>query len=115
MSLSSESVHSTESFFSDGCPVSPSLLYEQRDLLFETRKQLRQRKAVTAYRSYKSRSTIGEAKQPCVRDENNHQTDVDFFIVRGINVARQRCDFPRSRTFRLRDKVSNLAMISIGM
>lgn len=107
MSVSSGSVRSISSLCSDGCPVSPSLLYEQRQLLFETRQQLRQRNAVTAYRSYKTRSTIGEAKQPCVRDENTTR--------RGVKLAHPRCDFPRSRTFRLRDKVSNLGMISIGI
>ncbi len=110
MSVSSGSVRSIESIFSDGCPVSPSLLYEQRSILFETRQQLRQRKAITAYRSYKTRAKVGgaaclhqdEINEPCV----HQKTDL---------VNQPRNVFPRSRTFRLRDKVSNLAMISINM
>ncbi len=107
MSISSGSVRSIESIFSDGCPVSPSLLYEQRSILFETRQHLRQRKAITAYRSYKTRMTVGGAV--CLnQDEINDN--------RRISRANQpRYEFPRSRTFRLRDKVSNLEMISISM
>ena len=111
MSVSSGSVRSIESIFSDGCPVSPSLLYEQRSVLFETRLHLRQRKAITAYRSYKTRAKVGggavclnqdEINEPCIK----RRTDL---------VNQSRHDFPRSRTFRLRDKVSNLAMISINI
>jgi hypothetical protein len=112
MSISSGSVRSIESHFSDGCPVSPSLLYEQRSLLFETRQRLRQRNAITAYRSYKSRMTVGEA--PCLEREDIHEPH--SAMKRGIgNMRKTRYDFPRSRTFRLRDKVSTLAMISTSM
>ena len=112
MSVSSGSIHSIESFFSDGCPVSPSLLYEQRDLLFETRQRLRQRNAVTAYRSYKSRTTVGEAV--CLTHEDRYESIAAIKRGTGV-VSKARSDFPRSHTFRLRDKVSTLAMISTNM
>ena len=112
MSISSGSVRSIASIYSDGCPVSPSLLYEQRSLLFETRQRLRQRNAVTAYRSYKSRITVGEA--PCLEHEDNHEPHTTVKHRVGI-VNKSRYIFPRSHTFRLRDKVSTLDMISTNM
>ena len=105
MSISSGSVKSLESMYSDGCPVSPSLLYEQRAMLYDTREKQRQRKAVTAYRSYKSRLSIGGAST-CLKHEENS----GFFIEKHV-----RAEFHRSRTYRLRDKVSNLVTISINM
>jgi hypothetical protein len=38
---------------SDGCPVSPSILYDQRALMTETRRSQRSRNAMTAYRTRK--------------------------------------------------------------
>ena len=105
MSVSSGSVQSIESILSDGCPVSPSLLYEQRAMLYDTRQNQRQRKAVTAYRSYKSRSSIGGATK-CLGHAENPEVFKEKLV---------RAEFPRSHTFRLRDRVSNLAMISIVM
>ena len=108
MSVSSGSVRSLESIYSDGCPVSPSLLYEQRAMLYETRQKQRHRKAVTAYRPYKSRSSIGEASLCLVHGENQGHEMARL-------AASQRIEFHRSHTYRLRDKVSHLAMISIAM
>ncbi len=105
MSISSGSVKSIESMYSDGCPVSPSLLYEQRAMLYDTREKQRHRKAVTAYRSYKSRTSIGGVST-CLR----HEEKSGIFIEKLVHA-----EFPRSRTYRLRDKASNLAMIFIGM
>ena len=59
MSDHSESVQSIESICSDGCPVSPSLLYDQRSRMIETRKSQIYRNAMTAYRTRKSSSIIG--------------------------------------------------------
>lgn len=49
------SVTSIESIFSEGLPISPSLLYEQRSRLYETCKK-QGRKAVTEYNRQKSRT-----------------------------------------------------------
>lgn len=49
------SVTSLESIFSEGIPVSPSLLYDQRHRLYETCKK-QGRKAVTEYNRQKSRT-----------------------------------------------------------
>jgi hypothetical protein len=106
MSISSGSVKSIESMYSDECPVSPSLLYEQRAMLYETREKQRHRKALTAYRSYKSRLSIGGAST-CLRHEERMAGQIIEKLAR--------TGFPRSRTYRLRDKVSNLEMISTGM
>jgi hypothetical protein len=49
------SVTSIESMCSDGIPVSPSLLYDQRQRLYDTCKK-QGRKAVTAYARQKPRT-----------------------------------------------------------
>jgi len=59
MSEHSDSVQSLDSIYSDGCPVSPSLLYDQRSRMIETRKSQIHRNAMTAYRSRKSSSILG--------------------------------------------------------
>jgi len=56
----SESVQSIESICSDGCPVSPSILYDQRARMIETRKYQNYRNAITAYRTRKSPSIVGK-------------------------------------------------------
>ncbi len=112
MSISSGSVKSIESMYSDGCPVSPSLLYEQRAVLYDTRQKQRHRKAVTAYCSYKTRPTLGEERSRCLLDGDVIRTHVEKHVAK---IARSRTEYPRSRTYRLRDKVSSLAMISIDI
>jgi len=56
----SESVQSIESICSDGCPVSPSILYDQRARMVETRKCQNYRNAITAYQTRKSPSIVGK-------------------------------------------------------
>jgi len=52
------SVHSIESVSSDGCPVSPSILYDQRALFYETLKKQKRRNAMTEYRSRRRKSLV---------------------------------------------------------
>jgi hypothetical protein len=49
------SVETIDTLCSDGCPVAPSILYDQRALMYETRKYFRGRKALTAYHKAKDR------------------------------------------------------------
>ncbi len=55
----SGSVTSIESMLSEGCPVSPSFYYDQRDLVYQTRLKQRGRRALTAYRAMKSKNMVG--------------------------------------------------------
>ena len=77
------SVASLDSLCSEGCPAAPSLLYDQRDLVYETRQHQSNRRALTAYRTYKSRGLIGEVQ--CTE--------------RAANLAK-RVGFQRSQTYR---------------
>lgn len=61
MSISSGSVVSLESLWSEGCPVCPSPLYDLRARLYETRQRQGKRRAVTEYKPKKSTSTTGVA------------------------------------------------------
>ena len=61
MSISSGSVVSLESLWSEGCPVCPSPLYDLRARLYETRQRQGKRRAVTEYNSKKSMSSTGVA------------------------------------------------------
>jgi len=66
------SVKSIESICSDGCPVSPSGLYEQRALVYQTRKSQYNRKSMTAiipHRHPKSRLLVGKGTVVCPRNE----------------------------------------------
>ena len=68
------SVKSIESICSDGCPVSPSSLYEQRALVYQARKSQYNRKsitAITAYRYRKSSLLVGRGTALCPRNEVN--------------------------------------------
>jgi hypothetical protein len=61
MSISSGSVVSLESLWSDGCPVCPSPLYDLRARLYETRQRQCKRRAVTEYTTKKSKTISGVA------------------------------------------------------
>jgi len=61
MSISSGSVVSLESLWSEGCPVCPSPLYELRARLYETRQRQGKRRAVTEYNTKKSKTIAGVA------------------------------------------------------
>jgi hypothetical protein len=91
------SVATIESLCSEGCPVAPSILYDQRALLYETRKYFRGRKAVTAYHNGKGGDKVGEGS--CLRQDES----VD-----------QR-KFPRSLTFRHSRRQRRQGMISTNL
>jgi len=55
------SVQSIETICSDGCPVSPSALYDQRALVYETRKYQSYRKSITSYRYRKIHTLLGKS------------------------------------------------------
>jgi hypothetical protein len=57
------SVSSLDSLASEGLPVSPSLLYDQRERLYETRRK-QGRKAITEYSRVKSSSAKKQDESP---------------------------------------------------
>ncbi len=57
----SGSEHSYDSTSTEAYPMSCSLLYDQRAMLYRTRKYMRNRRALTAYHTSKRDASIGEA------------------------------------------------------
>ena len=83
--------------------MSPSLMYDQRAQMWETRRYLRNRRALTAYHRAKRHHTIEEASCLILGEQNAlvellKQGDADAGQLFKLNV------FPRSQTYRLRDK-----------
>lgn len=83
--------------------MSPSLLYDQRAQMWETRRYLRNRRALTAYHRAKRTHTIEEASCLILGEQSAlaelvKQSDVDAGQLFKLSV------FPRSQTYRLRDK-----------
>ena len=106
------SVSSLESMCSDGCPVSPSILYDQRALLTETRNSQRSRNAMTAYRKRKSTVVIGKG------DLWSHQSQLDTQL-RKVSQKREKAKTETKRLCYRQFQISpqsppqTLAMISI--
>ena len=74
------SVKSIESICSDGCPVSPSVLYDQRAFAYEMRKNQQYRKSmtfITNYRYRKSQSIVGKGSFVWPRNEITIQNNID--------------------------------------
>ena len=89
MSISSGSVVSLESLWSEGCPVCPSPLYDLRARLYETRQRQGKRRAVTEYKLKKSTPSSGvalcrkqdvfvERSQSCRRRERLSSQELTF-------------------------------------
>ena len=90
------SVKSIESICSDGCPVSPSNLYEQRALAYQTRKSQYDRKSMTAiapYRYRKSCLLVGKRTLVCPRNEasiiDSQQRKIKTEKIRNIQLSFQ--------------------------
>jgi len=105
------SVSSLESMCSDGCPVSPSILYDQRALVTETRISQRSRNAMTAYCKRKSFALVGRG------DLWSHQSQVDTQLKR-VSQKREKAKTETRRIYRHfhlfpQSTPQTLAMISI--
>lgn len=85
---------SLETLASEGCPVSASYLYDQRELVRQTLKSQGRRNAITEYRKHKDKSIVGKAKW-AKQDENPV--------------------YHHSQTYRRRNSPSNLEMIFTNM
>ena len=90
------SVKSIESICSDGCPVSPSSLYEQRALVYQTRKSQYDRKSITAITTYRYRKScllVGKGTLACPRNEVNiiesQQRKIKTEKIRNIQLSFQ--------------------------
>jgi hypothetical protein len=97
----SGSERSQGSTCTEACPVSPSLLYDQRAQLYETRRYLRNRRALTAYHRTKRDHTIEEASCLILGEQGAlllKQGDVESGLPLKIAVSH------RSQTYRLREK-----------
>ena len=102
----SGSVNSLDSLCIDGCPVSPSILYDQRALVFETRKKQKNRKALTEYRTYKSRIVGKELICP--------QNGIDIIQVHPIQKREKaKTESHHFQQFYHSNKIQNLEMIFI--
>ncbi len=91
------STNSIETLSSDGCPVSPSLLYDELQELYYTCQAQPTRRALTSYYRKKTSQSVGKAK--CL----------------SLTKQEKSPNYHRSRTFRQREKQSNQEMISICM
>ena len=99
----SGSERSQGSTCTEACPVSPSLLYDQRAQLYDTRKYLRNRRALTAYHRTKRAHTIEEASCLILGEQSAlagllKQGDVESGLPLKIAVSH------RSQTYRLRER-----------
>jgi hypothetical protein len=99
----SDSGSSQGSTCTEACPVSPSLLYDQRAQLYETRRYLRNRRALTAYHRTKRAHTIEEASCLILGEQSAlaelvRQGDVDGGQLFKVTASH------RSQTYRLREK-----------
>ncbi len=83
------STTSLETIASEGCPVSVSYLYNQRELVRETLKSQGRRNAITEYRKQKRNSIVGKAK--CLKHAESPV-------------------YHHSQTYRRRNSPSNLEM-----
>jgi hypothetical protein len=90
---------SFDSTCSEGCPAADSFYYEQRSILYETRRAQKGRRALTAYAHKKSKDTIGAGE--C--------------HILGKNIEVTRATFHRSQTFRNRRVRQNPEMIFTSM